>query len=169
VPKKLYVGNLPFSATEDSMRELFSAYGEVYSATIVVDRERGRSRGFGFVEMDNAEAAVADLNGKEFEGRSLKVNEAREGEGGGATRGGGRPHVSEATPVSGEREQGKVKWFNDAKGFGFIGRDQGEDVFVHFRAIRGDGHRTLQEGQDVEFIVTQGQKGLQAEDVVVVG
>lgn len=64
-----------------------------------------------------------------------------------------------------EREQGTVKWFNDAKGFGFIQRDSGPDVFVHFRAIRGDGHRTLNEGDKVEFMVTQGQKGLQAEDV----
>ncbi|MAC98678.1 MAG: cold shock domain protein CspD [Pseudomonadales bacterium] len=64
-----------------------------------------------------------------------------------------------------EREQGSVKWFNDAKCFGFIQRESGPDVFVHFRAIRGDGHRTLLEGQKVEFTVTQGQKGLQAEDV----
>lgn len=64
-----------------------------------------------------------------------------------------------------EREQGTVKWFNDAKGFGFIQRDSGPDVFVHFRAIRGEGHRTLNEGDKVEFTVTQGQKGLQAEDV----
>ena len=66
-----------------------------------------------------------------------------------------------------ERETGVVKWFNNSKGFGFIQRDQGEDVFVHFRAIRGDGFRSLEEGMRVEFTVTQGQKGLQAEDVVV--
>jgi len=65
-----------------------------------------------------------------------------------------------------DRETGTVKWFNNAKGYGFIKREQGEDVFVHFRAIRGDGYRTLNEGQRVEFTVTQGQKGLQAEDVV---
>lgn len=64
-----------------------------------------------------------------------------------------------------QREQGTVKWFNDAKGFGFIQRQAGEDVFVHFRAIRGDGHRSLRDGQKVEFSVVQGQKGLQAEDV----
>lgn len=64
-----------------------------------------------------------------------------------------------------EREVGTVKWFNDAKGYGFIQRNTGADVFVHFRAIRGDGHRTLNEGQQVEFAVTEGQKGLQAEDV----
>ena len=64
-----------------------------------------------------------------------------------------------------ERESGTVKWFNDSKGYGFIARDQGEDVFVHFSAIRGEGHRTLNEGQRVEFTVTQGEKGLQAEDV----
>ncbi|UNU73419.1 cold-shock protein [Moraxella nasovis] len=64
------------------------------------------------------------------------------------------------------REQGVVKWFNDAKGFGFIQRSTGEDVFVHFRAIQGDGYRSLKEGQSVEFIVTEGDKGLQAEEVV---
>lgn len=64
-----------------------------------------------------------------------------------------------------DRQIGTVKWFNDAKGYGFIQRDAGADVFVHFRAIRGEGHRTLVEGQQVEFAVTEGQKGLQAEDV----
>src|SRR5690606_29570575 len=64
-----------------------------------------------------------------------------------------------------ERETGTVKWFNDAKGYGFIQRGSGADVFVHYQAIRGEGHRSLAEGQQVEFSVTQGQKGLQAEDV----
>jgi CspA family cold shock protein len=63
------------------------------------------------------------------------------------------------------RQVGTVKWFNDAKGFGFISRENGPDVFVHFRAIGGSGFRTLQEGQRVSFEVTQGQKGLQAENV----
>ena len=63
------------------------------------------------------------------------------------------------------RETGTVKWFDNAKGYGFIQRPQGEDVFVHYRAIRGEGYRTLQEGQAVNFNVVQGQKGLQAEDV----
>ena len=66
------------------------------------------------------------------------------------------------------RESGTVKWFNNSKGYGFIQRDQGGDVFVHYRAIRGDGYRTLEEGTRVEFTVSQGQKGLQAEDVSVV-
>lgn len=65
-----------------------------------------------------------------------------------------------------ERETGTVKWFNNAKGYGFIQREQGDDVFVHFRSIRGEGFRSLEEGQQVEFTVAQGQKGLQAEDVV---
>ena len=65
------------------------------------------------------------------------------------------------------REQGTVKWFNNAKGFGFIGRDNGEDVFVHFSAIQGDGFRSLDEGQRVEFTVTQGAKGPQAEEVTL--
>lgn len=66
-----------------------------------------------------------------------------------------------------EREKGTVKWFNNDKGFGFIERENGGDVFVHFKSIAGDGYRSLSEGQRVEFNVTQGQKGLQAEDVRV--
>ena len=62
-------------------------------------------------------------------------------------------------------EQGTVKWFNDAKGFGFIQRESGEDVFVHHSAIQSNGFRSLAEGQRVEFMVTKGQKGLQAEQV----
>ncbi|MEE3300421.1 MAG: cold-shock protein [Pseudomonadota bacterium] len=67
-----------------------------------------------------------------------------------------------------ERESGKVKWFNANKGFGFITRENGEDVFVHFRSIRGKGHRVLRDGQRVDFFVSDGDKGLQAEDVEVV-
>ena len=67
-----------------------------------------------------------------------------------------------------EKEQGTVKWFNGGKGYGFIQRAEGEDVFVHFNAIVGDGFRNLEEGQRVEFNVVQGQKGLQAADVVVI-
>jgi len=66
------------------------------------------------------------------------------------------------------RETGKVKWFNAGKGFGFIEREKGDDVFVHFKSINGEGYRSLSEGQRVEFTVTQGQKGLQAEDVTVI-
>ena len=64
-----------------------------------------------------------------------------------------------------ERESGTVKWFNDSKGFGFIEREQGEDVFVHFRSIRGEGYRTLKQGARVEFDLSQTDKGYQAEDV----
>ena len=64
-------------------------------------------------------------------------------------------------------EQGTVKWFNDAKGFGFISRENGPDVFVHFSAIRSNGFRSLQEGQAVQFEVAKGPKGLQAENVEV--
>jgi len=67
-----------------------------------------------------------------------------------------------------EKEQGTVKWFNGSKGYGFIERSEGEDVFVHFNAIVGDGYRNLEEGQRVEFTVTQGQKGPQAADVKVI-
>ena len=68
-----------------------------------------------------------------------------------------------------ERVTGTVKWFNGAKGYGFIQRDDGPDVFVHFSAIRGQGFRNLEEGQRVEFAIQQGQKGLQATDVAVLG
>ena len=67
-----------------------------------------------------------------------------------------------------EKEFGTVKWFNGSKGYGFIERDEGDDIFVHYSAIQGDGYRNLEEGQRVEFSVVQGHKGLQAQDVVPV-
>ena len=78
--KKLYVGNLPFSTNEDELRDLFAAYGDVTSVKLIEDRETGRLRGFGFVEMADAGAAAAmeGLNGKAFGGRDLRVNEAQE-------------------------------------------------------------------------------------------
>jgi cold-inducible RNA-binding protein len=76
--KKLYVGNLPFSTTADDLRDVFSQHGNVSTADIVSDRDTGRSRGFGFVEMqDGADEAIASLNGAQFQGRALTVNEAR--------------------------------------------------------------------------------------------
>jgi CspA family cold shock protein len=68
-----------------------------------------------------------------------------------------------------ERETGTVKWFNGGKGYGFITRAEGADVFVHYSAIQGQGFRNLEEGQTVEFTVEQGPKGLQASNVVVIG
>ncbi len=78
--KKIYVGNLPFTATEDEVRELFAAHGEVTSVALINDRDTGRPRGFGFVEMDDtaATAAINALNGTNMGGRDLNVNEARE-------------------------------------------------------------------------------------------
>ena len=91
---KIYVGNLPFSATDAEVRELFAAHGTVESVSIITDRDTGRPRGFGFVEMSNADAsrAMQALNGTDFDGRALKVNEAqdRERSGGGGNRGGPR-------------------------------------------------------------------------------
>jgi RNA recognition motif-containing protein len=86
---KLYVGNLPFTATEDGVRTLFAAHGTVEKVSLINDRDTGRPRGFGFVEMSNADAsrAMQALNGKDFDGRSLKINEAQDKAGGG---GGGR-------------------------------------------------------------------------------
>ncbi len=91
---KLYVGNLSFQTSSQELEDLFAGIGTVESATVVEDRETGRSRGFGFVEMANAEdgeKAIAELNGKEFGGREIKVNEAkpREDRGRGAYGGGG--------------------------------------------------------------------------------
>ena len=78
--KKIYVGNLPWSATEDALRELFSTIGSVHSVAVITDRETGRSRGFGFIEMDDsdAERAISELNGREMDSRPLRVNEAQE-------------------------------------------------------------------------------------------
>lgn len=96
--KNLYVGNLPFSTTEEDLRAAFSVHGTVTSTQIIKDRETGRSRGFGFVEMsDGADAAVTAMNGAMFQGRTLTVNEARpreerrpprQGSGGGGYGGG---------------------------------------------------------------------------------
>jgi RNA recognition motif-containing protein len=94
VGKKLYVGNLSYSVTSQSLEQLFSQYGQVRSAEVIQDRDTGRSKGFGFVEMadDNAaQEAIRNLNDKEHEGRPLTVNEARPREerpGGGGGRGG---------------------------------------------------------------------------------
>ena len=92
---KLYVGNMSFTTTEESLQALFSNYGEVQEVTIVTDRETGRPRGFGFVTMEDeaARTAIEALNSNDFEGRALTVNEARpretRGGGGGGGRGGG--------------------------------------------------------------------------------
>jgi RNA recognition motif-containing protein len=75
---KLYVGNLSFTATEEGVRALFAAHGTVEKVSLISDRDTGRPRGFGFVEMSNADAAMQALNGKEFEGRPLRVSEAQE-------------------------------------------------------------------------------------------
>lgn len=94
--KNIFVGNLSFGATEDALRTMFEAYGAVDRVNVVTDRDTGRARGFGFVEMsENAEAdrAIAGLNGKELDGRALNINEARpkedRGGGGGGFRGNG--------------------------------------------------------------------------------
>jgi RNA recognition motif-containing protein len=93
--KRIYVGNLPFNATEETVRELFSHYGTVDSVNLITDRETGLPRGFGFVEMadEGAVAAIAALDKQDFGGRALNVNEARprDERGGGGDRGGFRP------------------------------------------------------------------------------
>lgn len=88
---RIYVGNLPFSADENQVRELFAQHGTVESVSIITDRDTGRPRGFGFVEMNRADAsrAIQMLNGKDMGGRPLRVNEAQEKGGGGGNRGAG--------------------------------------------------------------------------------
>lgn len=90
--QRIYVGNLPFSASEDDVHALFSTYGSVLSCALPTDRDTGRPRGFGFVEMDEADAskAIGALNGQDFQGRTLTVNEARPRREGGGGGGGGR-------------------------------------------------------------------------------
>ena len=93
--KKLYVGNLSYGTTDSDLQGMFEEFGTVESAQVIIDRDSGRSKGFGFVEMRNdqeAQAAISALNGKDVDGRSLTVNEARprEDRGGGRSGGGGR-------------------------------------------------------------------------------
>ena len=103
--KKLYVGNLPFSTTDEALQEIFGQAGSVQSAKIITDRDTGRSKGFGFVEMSTsqeAQSAIEKMNGKEVEGRALTVNEARpqeprSGGFGGGNRGGGPDQPDLAT------------------------------------------------------------------------
>ena len=91
--KKIYVGNLSWNCTDADLRELFAPFGSVESAAVITDRETGRSRGFGFVEIDSADGAdraISELDGKDFDGRPLRVNEAQEKRRGGGGGGGGR-------------------------------------------------------------------------------
>ena len=103
--KKLYVGNLPFAVTEDALRQMFSDCGTVESAKIITDRDSGRSKGFGFVEMSSdaeATTAITKFNGMEYEGRKLSVNEARPPE---PRTGGGRGSSGESGGGG-----GRVRW-----------------------------------------------------------
>jgi RNA recognition motif-containing protein len=91
VGKKLYVGNLPYRIADSDLEQMFTEFGSVQSAQVIMDRDTGRSKGFGFVEMSNdqeAQAAITGMNGKDLDGRSLTVNEARPKEGGGGGGGG---------------------------------------------------------------------------------
>jgi RNA recognition motif-containing protein len=125
---EIYVGNLPYGATEDDLREAFSAFGEVSSVSIIRDKFSGDSKGFGFVSMTDSEAgkrAIADLNGKEFKGRTLKVNEAHSreqrgmGNGGGAGRQGGYRGGNGGGERGGFRREGGSNNNNRNGGFRF--------------------------------------------------
>lgn len=148
---RLYVGNLPYSATDDSLREAFAAHGEVVSASVVIDRETGRSRGFGFVEMATAEAAQAAttaLNGALLDGRPLTVNEARDrgpGGGGGGRRfggggggGGGWGGGGGGAGYGGHDRSGAVGGGGDRSGGGYGYGDRGG---------RGGGRRDRDRGE----------------------
>ena len=75
-------------------------------------------------------------------------------------------HLVKVISIMAERQEGTVKWFNNSKGYGFIQTSSGEDVFVHFRSITGDGYKSLEDGQKVSFVIAKGEKGLQAEEVI---
>ena len=129
MPKKLYVGNLPFTATEEEVRTLFAQHGEVMSVALISDKMTGRPRGFGFVEMEGAEAAATALNGKDMNGRALIVNEAREreaGGGGGNRRFGGGGNGGGGNSGGGGGRGGYGGGGNDRGGRGgFGGGDRG--------------------------------------------
>jgi len=111
--KKIYVGNLPFSATEEELRELFEQHGQVQSVSIISDRETGRSRGFGFVEMEAASAddAIAALDQAQMGGRSLSVSEARARPERGGGGGGGRDRDRGGDRDRGDRDRGgRGRW-----------------------------------------------------------
>ena len=121
---KLYVGNLPYSTTEEDLRELFSQAGAVTSVALIKDRDSGRSKGFGFVEMEtqaDAQAAIAKFNNYEYQGRNLTVNIARpredRGGGGGGFRSGGGGGGGGGRPRGGDRDRG-----GDRRGSGGGGR-----------------------------------------------
>jgi len=112
---KIYVGNLSFETNDEDMSREFSVYGEVASATVVMDRETGRSRGFGFVDMpsdDEAKAAIEGLNGKDLQGRTLNVNESRprEGGAGGGRSGGGGGYGGGRNSGGGGYGGGNTRW-----------------------------------------------------------
>lgn len=107
-----------------------------------------------------ATALLVSLPGRSAASTSPAKTATKPASGAKATKA-SRPSATGDTP----REQGKVKWFNISKGFGFITKDDGEEIFVHFRSIRGEGRRGLRDGQRVSFIVAQSDKGPQAEDV----
>jgi cold shock CspA family protein len=109
-----------------------------------------------------ATAALAQLGTKPAKGKKNNKNNTAK------RKPASRRNADTGRSSNATRELGNVKWFNASKGFGFITRDSGDDVFVHFRSIQGEGHRVLKDGQRVEFSVSQGDKGLQADDVAAI-
>ncbi len=147
--KSIFVGNLPFSATEDQISDLFAQYGVVHSVRLVNDRETGRPRGFGFVRMDDAEAdaAMAALNDKDFGGRNMRINEAtdkppgdRPAGGGGGRFGADRPRGGGGggRPYGGGGGGGGRPYGGGGGGGGYKKREGGRDFRAPDRDFRND-------------------------------
>jgi cold shock CspA family protein len=178
VGKKLYCGNLSYDVSSSELEAMFAEFGEVESAEVIADRDTGRSKGFGFVEMrsdSDAQAAIAGLHDVPRNGRPLTVNEAKPresrggggggyggGGGGGGYSGGGGGYGGGGGGYGGEGDvvEGKVKFYNAEKGFGFIVPDDGsKDVFVSARTLTRAGINALEAEQRVRVTTRMGQKG----------
>ena len=166
----IYVGNLPFNLGEEDLKEIFEEYGEVASSKIISDKFSGRSKGFGFIEMDSdddANNAIKELNNAEVGGRNIKVNESKPREDRGGDRRGGGGGGYQRRDRYQEAMKGTVKWYDAVKGYGFIQSEDDKDLFVHRSGVK-DNVFSLEAGQAVEFEIKESDKGPVAFNVEVV-